>query len=152
MDINNTPEPRMLRIENLELLDLMGVIPSPSYDSVQRQSAIGSMPPAAYPSSNDPQCNGAAHHGCVGRLRAPPHLPHPARHAQMTLGLNSSRMRLRAQVTIRSRRVEPLLGSPTARYHDASRRLSGRIRSGTLAGVCDWAFLGVANEWLHAYQ
>jgi hypothetical protein len=50
MHINNTPEPRIPGIENLELLDLMGVIPSPSYDTVQRQSAIGSMPPAAYPS------------------------------------------------------------------------------------------------------
>jgi hypothetical protein len=53
-------------------------------------------------------------------------LPHPARHAQMTLGLNSSRMRLGAQVTIRSR-VEPLLGSSTGHYHAASRRLSARI-------------------------
>src|SRR5271155_3098721 len=29
MDMNNTPEPRMPRVENLEFLDLMGVISSP---------------------------------------------------------------------------------------------------------------------------
>ena len=29
MDMNNTPEPRMPQVENLEFLDLMGVISSP---------------------------------------------------------------------------------------------------------------------------
>jgi hypothetical protein len=29
MDMNNTPEPRMPLVENLEFLDLMGVISSP---------------------------------------------------------------------------------------------------------------------------
>jgi len=41
MDMNNTPEPRMPRVENLEFLDLMGVILSLCTTIGERIKAVG---------------------------------------------------------------------------------------------------------------
>jgi len=39
MNMNNTPEPRMPQVENLEFLDLMGVISSPCTTPFGRTAA-----------------------------------------------------------------------------------------------------------------